>query len=111
MIFRRQTKTASVVTGAVDDGLALATFAGGCFWCMEPPFDELPGARCDSDSGTSNPCTRANRSDHALADRIRHSPPHSPNVERGGITGAPRIRRATQQALMLGMPMLRSRTT
>ena len=23
--------------------LALATFAGGCFWCMEPPFDELPG--------------------------------------------------------------------
>ena len=22
---------------------ALATFAGGCFWCMEPPFEELPG--------------------------------------------------------------------
>jgi peptide-methionine (S)-S-oxide reductase len=21
----------------------LATFAGGCFWCMEPPFDELDG--------------------------------------------------------------------
>jgi methionine-S-sulfoxide reductase len=21
----------------------LATFAGGCFWCMEPPFEELPG--------------------------------------------------------------------
>ena len=20
-----------------------ATFAGGCFWCMEPPFDEMPG--------------------------------------------------------------------
>ena len=24
-------------------GLALATFAGGCFWCMEPPFDKLAG--------------------------------------------------------------------
>ncbi len=24
-------------------GLAKATFAGGCFWCMQHPFDELPG--------------------------------------------------------------------
>ena len=24
-------------------GYAKAIFAGGCFWCMEPPFDALPG--------------------------------------------------------------------
>lgn len=23
--------------------LAVATFAGGCFWCMEGPFEEIPG--------------------------------------------------------------------
>ena len=29
---------------AVEAGkTALATFAGGCFWCMEPPFDKLEG--------------------------------------------------------------------
>lgn len=26
-----------------DDGLAKALFAGGCFWCLEPPFDEVEG--------------------------------------------------------------------
>jgi peptide methionine sulfoxide reductase msrA/msrB len=26
-----------------DKQLAKATFAGGCFWCMVKPFDELPG--------------------------------------------------------------------
>jgi methionine-S-sulfoxide reductase len=26
-----------------DENVKIATFAGGCFWCMEPPFDKLPG--------------------------------------------------------------------
>jgi peptide-methionine (S)-S-oxide reductase len=26
-----------------DTNYQIATFAGGCFWCMEPPFDKLDG--------------------------------------------------------------------
>ncbi len=29
--------------GAIAPGLERATFAGGCFWCMESPFDKLTG--------------------------------------------------------------------
>lgn len=25
------------------EGMAIATFAGGCFWCMEAPFDKIDG--------------------------------------------------------------------
>jgi len=35
--------SASTVGAAEEPELAKATFAGGCFWCMEPPFDELEG--------------------------------------------------------------------
>src|SRR5262245_33896992 len=28
---------------AAEPVTATATFAGGCFWCMETPFEELPG--------------------------------------------------------------------
>jgi len=30
-------------TLAEDSKTEIATFAGGCFWCMEPPFDKLDG--------------------------------------------------------------------
>ena len=37
----------SMLAAAADETseveLATAIFAGGCFWCMEPPYDELPG--------------------------------------------------------------------
>ncbi|MEO1233759.1 MAG: peptide-methionine (S)-S-oxide reductase MsrA [Myxococcota bacterium] len=28
-----------------EPGLEVATFAGGCFWCMEPPFEKLSGVK------------------------------------------------------------------
>jgi len=34
---------ASPTPVAPASGLAKATFAGGCFWCMEGPFDQVPG--------------------------------------------------------------------
>ena len=37
-------KAADTVSGGVPPGrLEKATFAGGCFWCMEPPFEKLKG--------------------------------------------------------------------
>ncbi|MDA8031731.1 MAG: peptide-methionine (S)-S-oxide reductase MsrA [Alphaproteobacteria bacterium] len=28
-----------------DNNSQIATFAGGCFWCLQPPFDVLPGVQ------------------------------------------------------------------
>jgi peptide methionine sulfoxide reductase msrA/msrB len=35
--------------------LAKATFAGGCFWCMEPPFEKLPGVMSVTSGYTGGP--------------------------------------------------------
>jgi peptide-methionine (S)-S-oxide reductase len=68
--------------GAADaQGLATATFAGGCFWCMEPPFDKLDGV-VSTTSGytgghTANPTyeqVSAGKTGHAEAVEIAYDP-------------------------------------
>lgn len=62
-------------------GLATATFAGGCFWCMEPPFDGLPGVVSTTSGYTGgdkeNPTyeeVSAGGTGHAEAVEIRYDP-------------------------------------
>ena len=45
-------------TEAPAEGLARATFAGGCFWCMEPPFDKLDGVLSTTSGYTGGPEVR-----------------------------------------------------
>lgn len=44
-----QHESSSVVRGSIE-GLEVATFAGGCFWCIESGFEKLPGVQ-DAVSG------------------------------------------------------------
>ena len=68
--------------GAADaQELAKATFAGGCFWCMEPPFDTLDGV-VSTTSGytggqTANPTyeqVSAGKTGHTEAVEIVYDP-------------------------------------
>ena len=36
-------KKVNEIKDVSQDGLELATFAGGCFWCMEAPFEKVEG--------------------------------------------------------------------
>ena len=61
--------------------VATAIFAGGCFWCMEPPFDKLDGVVSTTSGYTggqaANPTYEAvssGRTGHAEAVRIEYDP-------------------------------------
>ena len=66
---------------AANPELAVATFAGGCFWCMEPPYDKLDGV-VSTISGyiggdTENPSYKevsAGTTGHTEAVQIRYDP-------------------------------------
>lgn len=67
--------------GTAADKLETAIFAGGCFWCMEPPYDKLDGV-VETTSGYTdghkkNPTYKqvsAGTTGHTEAIRIRYNP-------------------------------------
>jgi peptide-methionine (S)-S-oxide reductase len=75
-----QAETASK-TNTDGDGYAIATFAGGCFWCMEHLYDELDGV-ISTTSGytggsTKNPTYKqvsAGTTGHTEAVQVKYDP-------------------------------------
>ena len=62
-------------------GLAVAIFAGGCFWCMEPPFDKLDGVVATTSGYTGGTTVNpryedvgAGRTGHYEAVRVDYDP-------------------------------------
>ncbi|MYL50971.1 peptide-methionine (S)-S-oxide reductase MsrA [Halobacillus litoralis] len=40
---KRNYDSEAVTASEIPEGYEVATLAGGCFWCMEPPFEKLKG--------------------------------------------------------------------
>ena len=65
----------------VNSNYEKATFAGGCFWCMEPPFDKLDGVISTTSGYIGGPEEKptykqvsAGRTGHAEAVQILYDP-------------------------------------
>jgi len=65
----------------MNKGFEKATFAGGCFWCMEPPYDKLDGVISTTSGYTGGPEERptykevsAGKTGHAEAVQIVYDP-------------------------------------
>jgi peptide-methionine (S)-S-oxide reductase len=61
--------------------IALATFAGGCFWCMEPAFDDIKGVKSTTSGYTGGPeknptykQVSSGKTGHAEAIQIEYDP-------------------------------------
>ena len=60
----------------VPPGHKVATFAGGCFWCMEPPFDRLNGV-----VSTTSGYTGGNKTDPTYEEVSSGGTGHAESVE------------------------------
>jgi peptide methionine sulfoxide reductase msrA/msrB len=71
----------STMENGAHEGLEYATFAGGCFWCMEPPFENLEGVHeviaGYTGGDTKNPSyeeVSSGKTGHYEAIQIRYDP-------------------------------------
>jgi len=79
--FAQQTPIARPAAAQTKDGLEIATFASGCFWCTESDFDKVEGVK-ETISGylggkIENPTYKqvsSGRTSHAEAVRLKFDP-------------------------------------
>ena len=67
----------------VPEGLSTAVFAGGCFWCVEKPFEHLPGVHEVLSGYTGGPelsptykQVSSGRTGHTEAVQVQYDPAH-----------------------------------